>query len=103
MIELKEATTVVFFALGALSLLLLVAFCIMHLVIRKNFSENSRVSDVSMQQVFEFKRQMQDEQTKNHQFDETKEHNAKIAEGTRSLNDYKINNDTSICENYRMG
>ena len=103
MIELKEAVTVVIFALGALCLLLLAVFGIMRLVIRQKYTETVCESGIDMRQVFAFKRQMQEEQTKNHQFGETKEHNVKIAEGTRSLNEYKIDNGTSICENYRMG
>ncbi len=103
MIELKEAMLIVLVLFVSLIALFVAIHFISHMLIRRKYTQEVRASKVSLAQILEFKIQMQDEQTTNHELDQTKDYNTKISEGTKSLNEYKVINNTSICENYRMG
>lgn len=103
MIDLKDSIIIVAVLFSSLIAFFAVAHFISNKVISRKRAQEVCVPKVTLSQVLEFKIQMQDEQTRNHELDQTKGYNTKISEGTKSLNDFKVSTNTTICENYRMG
>lgn len=71
------------------------------------FSKSKRIDEpnqgLQLNEIIDLKVKMADEKTCNHLFDDSKPYQDKIMLGTTELNEFKIKNKITICENYRMG
>lgn len=103
MIDILKILIILFALLGVLCSIYACVYLITKLLMHKKRNKVQRRSNVCLKQVLDFKVEMRQEQTSNHELDASKTYCEKIKSGTIDLNTYKINNDTSICKNYRLG
>lgn len=103
MIDILRIIIVLFAVIGVLCSIYACVYLITKLLVHKKRNKTQHRSNVCLKQVLDFKVQMRQEQTSNHELDSSRSYCEKIESGTMELNAHKVNNDTSICKNYRLG
>lgn len=94
---------ILFAVIGVLCSICVCVYLVTKLLVYNKRNKIQHRSNVCLKQVLDFKVQMRQEQTTNHELDPSSSYCEKIELGTIELNTYKVNKDTSICKNYRLG
>ena len=95
---------------GSLSVALLATFAwkliewiISKYLENKNGKKIVSLPNLNLENILAYKKSIENEETTNHEFDDSKDYYEKISIGSIELKNYMKINKTSICNNYRMG